>query len=226
MKFCRNAPDAAKRMLSEIATQVGDVEHFRIIDALASDDRMEEIWETVAGWPDAQISILTRSAYFYAMPCILADLVQPPEKRVGLGQASYELFFWAKHFADALERHRVQADELWPQPVEDLLPKLREFSKQLYDRWFAVWSSLEQIPAPNLRGPGDRREIAYGNAIVGTLEHIGGLTRERQDELIAALTNVVFFHAEGNEVQAETIRVRRRRKSRAIRAGEGDKSDA
>jgi hypothetical protein len=213
-------------MLTEIATQFGDVEHRRIIDALASDDRMEEIWEKVAGWPDAQISYLTRSAFLYATPYILADLVQPPEKRAGLGGASYELYFWAEQFANALEKHRMQANELWPEPVENLLPKLREFSKQHHDRCFELWSSLKGIPTPNLRGPGDRREIAYGNAIVSTLENIGGLTRERQDELVAVLTNVVFCHAEANEVQPETIRVRRRRKKRAIRSGEGDKSEA
>jgi hypothetical protein len=223
VKFCRNTPDAAKRMLTEIATQVGDVEHLHIIDALASDDRMEEIWEKVAGWPDAQISILTRSAFLYASPCMLADLILPPEKRVGSGQTSFELAHAAEGFANAIEKHRTLAQEFWPESLESLSPKLREFSKRLYDRWFALWSSLEGIPTPSRRGQGDHLELAYGNAITHTLENIGGLSRERQDVVVAVLTNVVFFHAEGNEVQAEAIRARRRRKSRS---GEGDNSEA
>jgi hypothetical protein len=88
-----------------------------------------------------------------------------------------------------------------------------------------LWSSLEAIPAPNRRGPGDRQKIAYGNAIASDLEKMGGLTREGQDELVAALTSVVFGHTESREVKAETIRARRQRRHRAIRSGKGDKSD-
>jgi hypothetical protein len=88
-----------------------------------------------------------------------------------------------------------------------------------------LWSSIEAIPTPNRRGRGDRREIAYGNAIVSDLEKKGGLTGERQDELVAALASVVFGHTESKEVKAETIRTRRQRRRRAIRSGKGDKSD-
>jgi hypothetical protein len=213
-------------MLSEIATKFGDVEHLRIIDALASDDRMEEVWEKLAGWPDAQISYLTQSAFLYATPGMLADLILPPEKRLGLGQASFELSYAAKSFVDAIEKHRTLAEEFWADSFESLLPKLRKFSRRLYDDWFALWSSFETIPAPSRRGLGDHFEIAYGNAITRTLENIGRLSRERQDIVVAVLTNVAFRHAGDNEVQAETIRSRRRRKKRAIRSGEGGNSEA
>jgi hypothetical protein len=211
----------------ELATQFdSDPEHHRIIEALASDDRMEVVWDKVGGRPDLSIEILTRSAFLYATAVFLADLVQPPEKRAGLGRGCFELSSYAKDFADALEKNRALSNEFWPEPLENLLPKLREFSKQLHDRWFALWSSLEAIPAPNRRGPGDRQQIAYSNAIASDLEKIGGLTRERQDELVAALTSVVFGQDVSKEVKAETIRTRRQRKSRAIRSGEGDKSGA
>jgi hypothetical protein len=223
MKFCRNTPDAAKRMLEEIATEHGDVKHRRIINALASDDRMEEIWKTVAAWPDAQISHLTHSAFLYAMPGMLADLILVPQKR-GLGYESFELSYTAKSFADAIEKHRTLAEEFWPESSESVLPKLREFSERLYDRWFALWTSIEDISAPSRRGLGDHFELAYGNAITHRLEQIGGLSRERQDVVVAVLTNVVFSRAEGNEVQAETIKARRRRKRKATQPGMGDKS--
>jgi hypothetical protein len=57
-------------MLKEIAArpQLSGAEYLRIVEALASDDRKEEIWEKVAAWPDAQITYLTRSAFLYATP--------------------------------------------------------------------------------------------------------------------------------------------------------------
>jgi hypothetical protein len=142
---------------------------------------------------------------------MLANLSRPNRD---IGQSAYQLSDAAGSFANAIEKDPTLAQQFWPEPLESLLPKLREFSKRLYDDWFALWSSLESIPAPSPRGPGDRLERAYGNAIAHTLENIGGLSRERQNIVIAVLTNVVFFHHEGNEIPAETIKVRRRRRRR------------
>jgi hypothetical protein len=106
----------------------------RIIEALAADDRMEEIWDKVAAWPDALISYLTNSAFLYASPYMLADLILPPQNRVGIGQTAFQLSDAAEWFANAIEKDRTLAQEFWPESLESLLPKLREFSKRLYDR--------------------------------------------------------------------------------------------
>jgi hypothetical protein len=59
----------------ELTTQFNiDAEHQRIIKALASDDRMEVVWDKVGGRPDLSIDILTRSAFLYATTFFLADL--------------------------------------------------------------------------------------------------------------------------------------------------------
>jgi hypothetical protein len=181
---------------------------------------MEQIWDGVRGWADAQISHFVNCTFLYSHPDILADLCLPLEGRTTFNRSHYALAIAAESFAKAIEEHRLTAEEFWPEPVETLLVKLQKFSKQLYDRGFALWAFLEDIPTPSHRGPGNRREIAYANAMVHTLESIGFLSRERQDMVIAVLTEVVFGHAEGNEVQPERIRARRKRRRKVI--GKGD----
>ena len=218
MRFCRNIPDSAKRILRELASESSGTEAQRVVAALASDERMEPVWDAVKWFNNQELEFFVGSAVLFAMPVILDDLIHRPEKRIFLSGSSYDLSFAAKHFADALEKHRPNVAEFWPESIEDLLQKLRNFSEQQFRYGMAFWSSLEDIPTPSRRGRGNLREIAYGNALAERLKYIRKLSREQQDTLIAVLTNVAFGHTE-EEVTAETIRARRKRSRRKLKKG-------
>ena len=221
MNFCRNIPKCAKRMLQQLALDFSDPESRRVISALASDERMEEIWKAIHGWADEQIEFFAESMFLFTCPDILTDLTLTPERRVLISRSNYELSITAEELAKTIERNLPQAAELWPGPIEIFLQKLREFSQKQSARGLALWSSLEDIPTPNRRGRGNRREIAYGNAITTRLETIGSLSNDKQDMVIAVLTDVVFGHSEGGEVDPGRIKARRKRKRRRPRASSG-----
>ena len=190
----------------------------RIISALAVDERMEAVWDAIRNWTDFNIAHLVQSAFLFAHPIMLTDLTHPPERRVQLGGPNFDLSSAAEHLANTIKKNMPQAADLWPESIEGFLQKLREFSQKQFARGLGLWSSTERIPTPSRRGRGDRSEIAYGNAMADCLEAIGALSRDKRDEIIAVLTNVVFGRSPSEEVDPDRIRARRKRKQRASRA--------
>jgi len=218
VKFCKNVPLAAKRMFAGFESQFSVAEIKRIVTALASDERMETVWPAIQNWNDSQIEHFVRLALLFADPNILTDLTLPPEQRLYLSKGPYSLQITAEQFAEAIEANRAEAAMFWPGIVEDILPKLHAFSKQQYDYGFGLWSSIQDITAPNRRGKGEPREIAYGNAMTRTLESILALTRDKQEQVIATLTEVVFGYSTGEKIDPDRIKARRKRARRKSRA--------
>jgi hypothetical protein len=172
---------------------------------------METIWEFARRWNEGQISHLVDSAVLFAHSGILSDLIEPPKRRISLSKANFELAYYSELLARVIDVNQTQAAEFWPEPIEDFLQKLRTFSGRQYERELALRHSIENISMPSRRGRGKRREIAYGNAIARALESIGALSRKKQDQVIAVLTNVVFHHSDVAELAIDRIRTRRKR---------------
>jgi hypothetical protein len=211
---CKNAPLAAKRVFTQLEPYLSDAEINRIIAALTSDERMESLWVAIQNWNDGQTEYFVRDAILFALPHVLTDLTLPPERRVLSTSGNYSLWITAERFAETIEANQVEATRFWPEIVKDILPKVRAFSKHQYERGYALWSSMEDISAPDRRGRGTPREIAYGSAMTRTLEKIGALSREKQDEVIAILTQVIFGYPITKRVDPERIKARRKRKRR------------
>ena len=205
-------------MFAGFESQFSVAEIKRIVTALASDERMETVWPAIQNWNDSQIEHFVRLALLFADPNILTDLTLPPEQRLYLSKGPYSLQITAEQFAEAIEANRAEAAMFWPGIVEDILPKLHAFSKQQYDYGFGLWSSIQDIPAPNRRGKGEPREIAYGNAMTRTLEEIGALSFDKQNHVVAVLTDVIFDHSNAERVDSERISQRRKRNRRKTKA--------
>jgi hypothetical protein len=175
---------------------------------------MEIVWRAIRGWEDAQIIHLVHSAILFANSSMLSMLNEPPEKRVLFSQENYHLGYYAEMFAKAIENNRELAKEFWSEPLGDFLQKLHAFAQHQYDRAQLLWELTAEISMPSRRGRGNRREIAYGNAISKVLKEIGLLSLSKQDEIIATLSEVVFDRSGKKQIDAERIRARRKRDRR------------
>jgi hypothetical protein len=221
MKVCRSIPDCAKQVL-EPSKWGTDKDVQRCISELAGSEQMEDVWEAITSWEEHHIIWFAHAAAHYANSFILDHLTLPPERRDLFCGPYYQLSALAELFADALEKNKEQANEHWPwgESVDDTAQKLRAFGEWQFNRGREVWGWLAEIPHPNRRGRGIPKEIAYNNAMNYTLQMIrhdqqqkqkSYLSRNKQDQIIARLTEVIFGQS---EVDADRITARRKRSQR------------
>ena len=189
----------------------------KIVEALATDERMANLWREAGGWPGAEY--LAQIAYYYSREDTLSLLTAAPDARIELVRPQYALGLAAEEFALQLEVWPTQAAELWGEPTDGIASRIRAFAAAALDEAEVQRSIFDGIPRPDPRGRGVRSETAFRRALAYALtrlaEKVGALPVTRQDELITILTNVVF---PGNTVDAETMR--RDRQRRRLKLGD------
>jgi hypothetical protein len=206
-------PATASWLRRQVAARPTD----RLLCALATDERMDDLWSEVDGWPGAEH--LVQLAHYYGQPKVLSVLMASPDARIEWGFPQYWLWRAADEFALQLEAWPTQATELWGEPIDALACRIRAFATAAFGKAEAQRSLFDGIPPPKLRGRGNARQRAFRNALsyaVGRLaEGLGALSQTRRDRVIEILTNVAF---PDNPVDAETIR--RHRQRRGSKAGD------
>jgi len=188
-----------------------------ILRALATDERMSALWAEFGKWQAGPLAVVQLATHF-STPTILSILKKPSEDRVSPEYAS--LGVAAEDFVIQLQRWTSAATELWGEPVDALVLRLRAFANAALERATASQMVYDYIPEPSRRGPGSRTQLAFRTALSRALQRLSEddpLPKERQDSIIATITSVVFPEW---PVDAETIRVHRQRQRRRQKVGD------
>jgi hypothetical protein len=228
IEFARNTPpEVAEWLRAGLAA----VPNHPILRALATDERMSALWAELGKWPPGALSVVQLATHF-STPTILSILKKPSEERASPEYTS--LGVAAEDFVMQLEWWTSAATELWGEPVGALVERLRAFATAAFERAKASQMVYGYIPEPNRRGRGNRKQLAFREALSRALQRLSEdapLPKERQDSIIATITSVVFLEA---PVDVETIKRHRQRQQRRQRATistlnrrelSGDKSD-
>jgi hypothetical protein len=172
---------------------------------------------------------LIEAAFYFAQKQIVLTLTNPPDRRIGGAEPEYTLALSAGILADAVETYPAATEELWSEPVQEFANRLRTFSKRAFEKAENLKSALDFIPPPNPRGRGRKLENAYRLAFGRTLIEIGealshqgagSVSKEQQDTLVAAFTNVVFRLPDEEQLDPETIRRHRQRQQAKRKRGD------
>ena len=207
IEFARKTPAMVRGWLQSI-----DWREHPIPKALATDERMERLWELIGDWPGAVH--LTQLAVHYSNPSLLTRLMDP--HRTTFGYATFCLADAAVNFVAALDFFPDTAAELWGEPVDDLQKRLWAFADAAARRASEDRVFYDFAPLPSRRGRGDAHQLLYRDAIAWVLNrlvehHGGGFSQGSQDEIVAILASVVFPE---REIDPETVRRHRERRHR------------
>jgi len=216
IEFARNTPPEVANWLR---TQLGAMPNHPILIALATDERMSALWAELKKWQPEPLTFVQLAAHFSA-PAILSALQTPPEERVGLSWPESPLGIAAEDFATRLECWPDAATELWGEPIDALVERLRAFASVAFERAKANQSVYDYIAEPRQGGRGGREQLVFREALSAALQRLSkdySLPKERQDRIIAAIANVVFPEY---RVDPETIRRHRQRQRRRQKGGD------
>lgn len=188
-----------------------------IAKALATDERMQNLWNLIGDWPGALD--LIQSAVHYGNGFLLANLEQPPERRTAFGFAASWISGAAEDFAVALEMFPDIAAELWGEAIDDLVQRLRAFGGTASQKASEARAFYDFMPAPSRRGRGDTHQLLFRDAAAWVLKrlvvlHGGQFSQSDQDEIVAILAGVVF---RDREIDPETVRRHRERHKKRVR---------
>jgi len=214
IEFARNTPP---EVANWIRAGLAAVPNHPILRALATDERMSALWAEFGKWQAGPLAVVQLATHF-STPTILSILKKPSEDRVSPEYAS--LGVAAEDFVIQLQRWTSAATELWGEPVDALVLRLRAFANAALERATASQMVYDYIPEPSRRGPGSRTQLAFRTALSRALQRLSEddpLPKERQDSIIATITSVVFPEW---PVDAETIRVHRQRQRRRQKVGD------
>ncbi len=189
-----------------------------IAKALLSDGRMESVWRRLGDWPGSLD--LMRVVIRYSDPLLLANFMPAPKDRTAFGFAPSLLSDIAKDFIFALESFSCIATELWGEPTDPLVERLRAFAEAASRKADEAKDFYNFVLKPSGRGRGDRHQLAFRDAIASGLKklitHYGGrFSLEDQDDIVATLASVVFPH---REVDPQSVKRHRERRERKLRA--------
>ena len=236
IEFAKGTPAAVRTWLQSIAekpellvsrpvrsrsgqweTQPAKVEVQRdhpIAKALATNERMQNLWNLIGDWPGALD--LIQLAVDYGNEFLLANLEEPPERRTAFGFAASWISGAAEDFAVALEMFPGIAAELWGENIDDLVQRLRAFGDAALRKANEARAFYDFLPAPSRRGRGDTHQILFRDAATWVLKRLVGLhggrfSQNDQDEIVAILASVVF---PDREIDPETVRRHRERRKK------------
>jgi hypothetical protein len=204
--FARNTPPEVANWLRE---QLATFER-PALRVLATDDRMSSLWVELGNWRSHSLNLVALAAYF-TTPTVLSQLQKSPKGRFTLSWPEYLLGVAAEDFVMQLKFWPNVATELWGEPADTLVERLRAFASAAFEKAEKKRRVLDYIPGSSRRGRGDQRQLAFRNALSEALERMfedDPLPKERQDRIIAILASVLFPEA---AVDAETIRRHRQR---------------
>jgi hypothetical protein len=211
-EFARHTPPEVANWLRR---QLAAIPGHPVLRVLAVDDRMSDLWTMLESW--APKVWLVHLAVHFSAPTILSALERPSEDRDSLAWAEFELGVAARDFATLLEFWGDTAAEFWGEPIGELLQRLNSVADRAFERGAAKQSVYNDIPEPDPRGPGIRKQLAFREAMSRRLERIcekHRLSKQKQDVVIATITSVVF---PAWDVDVDTIeRHRKRRRKRAL----------
>jgi hypothetical protein len=184
--------------------------------ALANDDRMAELWKLVADWPPNDTKSLIGFAGCLAESGVPRALADPPSNRVGLAWAQYCISDSAIRLAIDLQCYPDTAKELLDEPPGELVERLRALWKRASREAELIGTMAKQLsPGVAVQVSHDRGALAYREALANV---IAGLRREglavtlnKQDRLVALLTNIVVDRTVTPESEE-----RRRQRNRQI----------
>jgi hypothetical protein len=211
-----------------------------IIDRLASDDRMDMLWDPheAGAWPWGAQLMLVECASLYATDPMLEDLVQTPEKRGFTTRPLDTLASRARDLAEAIESFPEAAAQFWAgdsftdsadtnlrkfgivsdterKDILELADRLRAFAERAASSAKEFRAALADLPPPSRRGRGDQRQLAFRQALDRALGSLHGVTpgQEQRDRIVALLGSVVF----GTKIDSDTIARTRQRQIRRRR---------
>jgi hypothetical protein len=221
--FARNTPP---KVANWLRAQLAVLPNDPILQALATDDRMADLWAEVGEWPGAEC--LVGLAVYFSAPTILSALQKTPRQRISgpeylLGCTAEDLARWLEWWADT-------ATELLGEPVDELVERLHAFAIAAFKKAEAQRGFFDDIPPPNPRGRGTRKQLAFRNALARALQRWSETpplpgrrpSTEQQDSIVATITSVVFPQ---HPVDAETIRRHRQRQRGGRRVGDKSRSE-
>lgn len=213
MEFALNTPPDVADWLRKQLTAIP--EH-PVLRALATDERMLALWAEFGQWePRARIVQL---AVYFSTPRMLSALKKPPQDREFLAFPEHLLAAAAEDFAVLLEFWPESAAQFWEEPIKTLIERLRSFATAAFERGKARQSAYDYIPEPSRRGPGNRTQLAFREALSRVLLRIceeHPLPTEAQDRIISTITSVVFpkWPADPEAVRRQRLRRDRKQKT-------------
>jgi hypothetical protein len=208
-----------------------------IIERLASDERMEILWDAneAGAWPWHAQLMLVECAFLYATDPMLEDLLQVPEKRRLTTRPLDTLASRAKSLAETIESFLDDAAKFWAdnpvtestgadlrkfgivsdterKDVIELAGRLRAFAERAASSAEEFRAAFADLPPPSRRGRGDERQLAFRQALDRTLDRLHGVTpgQEQRDRIVALLGSVAF----GTKIDSDTIARTRQRQIR------------
>jgi hypothetical protein len=217
IEFARKTPPEVTNWLR---AQLGAMPNHPILIALATDERMSVVWAELKKWQPGVALTLVRLAAHFSAPAILSALQTPPEERVGLSWPESLLGNAAEDFATRLECWPNAAAELWGEPIDALVERLRAFASVAFERAKANQSVYDYIAEPRRGGRGNREQLTFREALSAAMQRLSKdyrLPKERQDRIIVTIANVVFPEY---PVDTETIRRYRQRQHRRQKMGD------
>lgn len=216
IEFAPNTPPEVKIWLRE---QLGAIPDNPIFLALATDERMSVIWADLKKWQPGALTFVQLAAHF-SLPTILLALQTPPVERFWLSWPESLLGNAAQDFAIWLEYWHNAARELWGEPIDALVERLRAFATAAFERAKAKQSVYDYVAEPRQGGRGNGEQLAFREGLAAALQRLSKdhpLSKDRQDRVIATIASVVFPKY---PVDAETIRRHRQRQQRRKRGGD------
>lgn len=223
IKFARNTPPEVENWVrTQIAVRPDDP----TLRALATDDRMADLWAELREWPGA--TCLVGLAVHLSTSTILSALQKAPGQRIS--GPEYLLGREAETLAKLLEWWADAATELLGEPVDDLVERLHAFAIAAFRKAETRRGFFDDIPPPNPRGRGTPKQLAFRNALARALQRWSDMpplpgcrpSKEQQDRIVATITSVVFPQ---HPVDAETIRRHRLRQRGGRRVGDRSHSE-
>ena len=124
IEFARNTPPEVKNWLRVRLVAVPDDP---ISIQLATDERMSAVWAELGEWQPGALTLMLLATHFRAST-ILSALQEPPEERVSLSWPEYPFGAAAEDLAIWLECWPNAATELWGEPLNALVERLRAFA--------------------------------------------------------------------------------------------------
>ena len=216
IEFARNTPPEVANWLG---AQLGAMPNHPIFIALATDERMSVLWAELKKWQPGALVFVHLAAHFRA-PTILSALQKPSEERVWLSWPESPLGIEAEDFAIRLECWPNAATELWGEPIDALVERLRAFATAAFERAKAKQSAYDYVAEPRQGGRGSREQLAFREALSAAMQRLSKgypLSKKRQDRVIATIASVVFPEY---PVDDETIRRHRQRQHRRQEGGD------
>jgi hypothetical protein len=211
IEFARNTPPEVANWLR---AQLGAMPNDPILIALATDERMSGLWAELEKWQPGALTFVQLAAHFSG-PAILSALQKPSEERDWLSWPESPLGIAAEDFAIRLECWPNAATELWGEPIDALVGRLRAFATAAFERAKAKQSAYDYIAEPRQGGRGSREQLAFREALSAAMQR-HPLPKEGQDRIIATIASVVFPEY---PVDTETIRRHRQRQRRRQKRG-------